>query len=563
MSIRGNAVGYDPIHGMYLVVGGNPVVQGVCVNGGGMPVSGVIGIMGNAGLFGSFPRVKFSSQSPDGAGGAGSFLVSWVETDGPGATAVHARLVSCSPSVLAAITGDVLVSDYQQGGAYYDVGGSAIAYSTTSRRFLIVYKTLFAGIQARFVDASGNPIGGVMPIANPGGSQYPGVAWNPATDEFGISYSGWSGSTTCPSSAFVGFVRVRAGDGFLFPRTTFGCSAGTYFTDVSVNIYTGRFVMGWSPGGGILFQEFDAAGNGTANTGLMSGAFGGNDNFSLDFNPVSGTFLGAGQHNQSFEIAGVEANTNGFPVGTASVLTAGGASPGSFYPTVSARSDAAHWGISYARQFNALVDQIIGTGTTGGGPASPTAGAPVPSPTPTPAPTGGCTTPNPFASMGAGVCVNGGWQFGSPSTPAPAPAPTPTPTPAPAPTGCTTPNPFASFGLGVCVNGGWVFAAPTTCTTANPFAAFGMGVCVNGGWVFAAPTSAPAPTPTPTPTSNPNNDGTCATGDPFGGSGVCYQGGWYPPNTPSLCSGLPDPFTAFGGGICVNGGWRMRTEDDD
>jgi hypothetical protein len=36
-----------------------------------------------------------------------------------------------------------------------------------------------------------------------------------------------------------------------------------------------------------------------------------------------------------------------------------------------------------------------------------------------PAPSGGCTTPNPFASMGTGTCVNGGWQFGSP---APAPS---------------------------------------------------------------------------------------------------------------------------------------------
>ena len=210
MTIRGNAAGYDPIHGAYLMVGGNSVVQGVCVNASGMPVSGVITIMGNGGLFGSFPRVKFSPNSPDGAGGAGAFLVSWVQTDAPGATAVHARLVSCAPSVLNTITPDVLVSDYQQGGAYYDVGGSAIAYSRTSHRFLIVFKTLFAGLQARFVDAGGNPIGGVIPLANPGGAQYPGVAWNPATDEFGISYSGYNGSVACGNAPFVGFVRLRA-----------------------------------------------------------------------------------------------------------------------------------------------------------------------------------------------------------------------------------------------------------------------------------------------------------------------------------------------------------------
>ena len=117
------------------MVGGNPVVQGMCVNGSGLPVSGVITVMGNGGLFGSFPKVKFSPHSPDGAGGAGAFLVSWVQTDAPGATAVHTRLVSCAPSVLNAITADALVSDYQQGGAYYDVGGSAIAYSDNEPPF--------------------------------------------------------------------------------------------------------------------------------------------------------------------------------------------------------------------------------------------------------------------------------------------------------------------------------------------------------------------------------------------------------------------------------------------
>jgi hypothetical protein len=583
MPIRGNATGYDPIHGTYLMVGGNPLVQGVCVNASGMPVSGVISIMGNAGLFGSFPKVKFSAQAPDGAGGAGSFLVTWVQTDPPSwiaagvpgvaTPAVHARLVSCAPTMLGPITADVLVSDYQQGGAYYDVGGSTIAYSALSRRFISVFKTLFAGLQARFVDIFGNPIGGVIPIANAGGAQYPGVAWNPVTDEFGISYSGFNASAACGNAPYVGFVRLRAGDGFLFPRTIFGCAAGTYFTDVAVNSTTGRFVMGWSPGGGILFQEFDTVGNGTANTGLMSGVFGGNDNFSIDFNPVSGTFLGVGQHSASYEIAGVEANMNGFPIGVASQLTSGGASPGSYHPVVTGRNDAPQWGISYARQFNMLTDQIIGTASTGGGPSGP---APAPTtPAPAPAPTGGCTTPNPFAAMGAGVCVNGGWQFG---TPAPAPTPTPTPTPTPAPSaGCSTPNPFAAFGMGVCVNGGWVFAAPaaapppppppppaptpapapasTGCTTANPFAAFGMGVCVNGGWIFAPPTT-PAPAPTPS-----NTDGSCATPDPFGGGGTCFQGGWYPPGTPTLCSGLPDPFVAFGGGVCINGGWRMRTQD--
>ena len=259
------------------------------------------------------------------------------------------------------------------------------------------------------------------------------MAWNPATDEFGISYSGYNGSVACGNAPFVGFVRLRAGDGFLFPRTIFGCSAGTYFTDVAVNTNTGRFVMGWSPGGGILFQEFDAAGNGTANTGLMSGVFGGNDNFSLDFNPVSGTFLGVGQHNASYEIAGVEANTSGFPIGVAAQSHIGrrgaGLVPSDGHgPERRAavghllRAPVQHADRSNHRDsFERAADRP--------GPA------PAPAPTPTPAPTGGCTTPNPFAAFGRGrvrerrlALRHAGPSAGTAAPPAPTPAPAPAPT---------------------------------------------------------------------------------------------------------------------------------------
>ena len=40
--------------------------------------------------------------------------------------------------------------------------------------------------------------------------------------------------------------------------------------------------------------------------------------------------------------------------------------------------------------------------TTGHAPSNPP-------PTPAPAPTTSCATPNPFASMGGGMCYQGGW----------------------------------------------------------------------------------------------------------------------------------------------------------
>jgi phosphatidylserine/phosphatidylglycerophosphate/cardiolipin synthase-like enzyme len=109
----------------------------------------------------------------------------------------------------------------------------------------------------------------------------------------------------------------------------------------------------------------------------------------------------------------------------------------------------------------------------GGGwlpPGHPLAGtAPAPAPAP-PAPTvptapvapapSTCTSIKPASNW---VCVNGGWvppdsplaagvQAPAPQPPAPVPPP-----PALPPTGgCTTPDPFVSIGGGVCVGGGWV-----------------------------------------------------------------------------------------------------------
>lgn len=75
---------------------------------------------------------------------------------------------------------------------------------------------------------------------------------------------------------------------------------------------------------------------------------------------------------------------------------------------------------------------------------------------------------DPFASMGGGVFVNGGWlpkgHPGIPTSTTPAPttsgtaAPPPAAPTAPAPSGGqpTSPDPFASMGGGVFLNGGWL-----------------------------------------------------------------------------------------------------------
>jgi hypothetical protein len=99
------------------------------------------------------------------------------------------------------------------------------------------------------------------------------------------------------------------------------------------------------------------------------------------------------------------------------------------------------------------------------GAAAPTA-PPAPEPPPIPAPPStpsACSTPDPFAALGGGTCYDGGWLPpgmpvpGGAVTPPPAPPTPPPPAPPPAPTtGCSSPDPFASLGGGTCYNGGWL-----------------------------------------------------------------------------------------------------------
>jgi hypothetical protein len=78
--------------------------------------------------------------------------------------------------------------------------------------------------------------------------------------------------------------------------------------------------------------------------------------------------------------------------------------------------------------------------------------------------TGSCSLPDPFAILGGGTCSLGGWL--PPGMPVTSPSPT-TPTVAPNQVAtvsvstqtsgaCTTPDPFVTLGGGICIGGGWV-----------------------------------------------------------------------------------------------------------
>ena len=300
IGVLGNDVAYDPVNDLYLMVGAHGPVFGACTNAVGAVTAPLFDIYNAAGVFAHYPRATYSQHVN---GGAGGFLVTWHPGAGLG---VHAAIVSCTGPTR-------VVSSVQAIGetASWWVAGAPAAYSAASQRFLVVWQVLGGGVRGRFVGTNGTPIGSEMLLANLGTARDPGVAWNPVTNEFGLSYSGWGDA----AGAFAAFRKVSV-DGSLSPLNKFGFTTGTFNTDITVNIHTGNFVVGWAGatagGAGSSYAHFDR--NGTAlGSGLITNRLGGNDNFSLAFNRVSGTVLAVGQDNLSFDIAAIELNSGGFP----------------------------------------------------------------------------------------------------------------------------------------------------------------------------------------------------------------------------------------------------------
>jgi len=507
---RGVDTAYNPGNDTYLVVTAFGPVLGVFTDGNGQPITAIFPI--HTGTFGHMPRATYS---PHAANGAGGFLVSWLDSDQ--GDSVRGRIVSLSaPSYLA--SGIATISAPGQGVAFFE-NRPAVAYSRSSQRFLVAWTTTQPsfGIQGRFVNADGAVISGLMRFEE-GGSRDPGVAWNPATNEFGMVNTAFGGS-----GAFAAFRRIRASDGGVSARTSFGFTTGTFATGIDVTA-SNDYLVTWSLHPGTMSATFNQ--NGAQMTmNLVTFRLGFDLSMGLAFNPSVGTALVVSSDSQSYEIAGIEVSAGGVPVSSVAVLTEGASAKlSSFYPMAAARIGTNQWNVVRSHGFLGATNQIVAT--TGSSAPPPPAPAP-PAPAP---PTGGCTTPDPFASIGGGTCVNGGWIPGGASAPAPpppAPAP-PAPAPPPSGAGCTTPDPFTSIGGGTCRNGGWI----------------------PGGGGGAAP-------PPPAPPAPPPANSSCTTPDPFTsiGGGACINGGWMP--IAIACTG-PDPFTSIGGGLCINRGWVPR-----
>jgi hypothetical protein len=505
---------YDPVNDVYLVVNGSGPVYGVFVNASNQAVSSTFTIHDGGSGFGHFPRARYSAGVSNGVGGAGGFLVTWTNGINTGQNSIRGRIVAFGGGAPRLVSGVLNISDLSVGSVFME-NRATIAYSRSSGRFLVAWTTEGFAIQGRLLDASGTPLGPVVTY-EPGLSRDPALTWNPATNEFGMVNTGFSGAP------YAQFRRIRVSDAVAFGRSTFGFSAtGTFATGIDVNS-SNQYVMTWGVSPGTYSVVFDANGTQLTSATFVAGSLGGDLSMGLAYNPVSNSFLAVSSSWQSYDIGGVELGSNGSALTSATIVTAGASSARpSFYPLVASRTNTNQWNVVHSRGFLDARNQIVSTSASA--PAPPPAPAPTPAPPP---PSGSCTTSDPFAGLGGGTCCNGGWLppgmacAGTPTTPAPAPAPAPAPP-----------------------------ASSGTCSGTNPFASMGGGTCCNGGWLppGMACQGAPSITPTPAPPSS-----TCSGPDPFVsiGGGKCVNGGW----VPTGCTG-PDPFTSIGGGVCIAGGW--------
>jgi hypothetical protein len=541
--VRGVDLAYDPVHGIYLIVGAHGPAYGIYVNRVGAPVGSPFFI--KQGPHTQFPRVAWSPH----INGTGGFLVAWTEEGGGGTNTLHTRTIATQPLGGGLYTGQLLGSDnvISDATSYaWMESGPAMAYSPVSQRFLVAWKTYPSAtvpirVRARLVNTLGQGVSAIATLSA-GFARDPGVAWNSVTNEFGVSFSGEDAAGT---TGLTIFARVSAGDPTSFTRHTFNSLVGlSSITDISYNPNTNRFVLAWeqdlagSPPQEARLAEIEA--NGTVlGSGLASTRLGSYDALAVAFNPISGTFGLVGVDNVNDNVLAMELNSRGFPT-SALTLIANGA--GAHYPRVAANTAAPEWNSAFSSggsTYPNLGAAAFVTTSTNGGPAGSFSGG------------GGggggsgdgggsttCTSPKPGADW---VCVDGNWlPPGSGGGDTGSGGST-----------CTSPQPGADW---VCVDGNWLPPGSggggggdaSSCTTVKPGPDW---VCVNGNWL-----------PPGSGGGDTGSGGSTCTSPHPGADWVCVDGNWLPPGSGGGGTGGSDESscTTVKPGpdwVCVNGNW--------
>jgi hypothetical protein len=365
-SVRGVDASFDPNTNTYMVVGAQDAVFAVCTNAAGAAISGEIIIKPASGSkpFGSFPRVQYSA---DLNGGAGAFLVIWQQEEVTGPPQLHTRIVSCTAGPLGA---EQVISPGVV--PWTDFGASGLAYSATSRQFLVAWKAYVVTdtgtgwrMVARLVDLSGAGVGSIVTLSTEF-ARDPDVAWNPILNEFGVSFS--SEASTYSYSVFV---RVPPANIAAFSRTSFNIVPGcmTTVTDLDYNRDIRRYVMTWyeTCGTAVRVAEFDEAGT-LAATSLVSSTYGSYDALSLAYNPISKTFALATIYREGDFLMAAELDSRGARIGEFFRVEPAVPYAMTGHQRIASNTNEKTWLTTFrANGFTNTAAQVLVTATSGGG----------------------------------------------------------------------------------------------------------------------------------------------------------------------------------------------------
>lgn len=388
-AVRRPDVAYDPVNDVYLVVSG-PMTHGRFLTADGVPLGGDFYVSAS-GAYNQTPRVAYSS-------GLGGFLVTWLDLrSNPNFAQVWGRLVKFGAGGAPVFpAGDFLIGAPVPG--VDGERGAAVAYSTLSQRFLVVFHQYGGGgvpandIRGQLVADNGSLVGGVINVTFDNHFQGEvGVSYSPASNQFLVGYRHFYE----PSGPATIQVRtVNADTGALGTPVDLTAAVNTNVPEIAYNTSTNQFFVGWwqansyygrfvAPDGSVIGNAFPFVVN-----------YGGYDSLGIAYNGVSGTFFAVfhGRAPSGFPQEDTGAQVSG--TGTPDVefdVTQTGNQLGNFNPRIAAHASRKEWTMVTSTGFAVVSGQRIKTLNTGTGPPPP---PPPPPPTtvidlsPTAAPNG-------------------------------------------------------------------------------------------------------------------------------------------------------------------------------
>jgi len=240
-------IAYDPVNNVYLVVAGS-MTHGRFQTADGVPLGTNEFPISSSAAYNQTARVEY---------GDGKFLVTWldVRNDPAGERAfVYGRLLSFGAGGTPVFAGP----DFLIGAAVGFVNSeraAAIAYSTTSKRFLVAYHQNGGGsqpindIRGQLVSDTGQLVGGPINISFDNHFQGEvSVGYSPASNKFLVAYRNYYepvGPATIQSRT------VSAVDGALSAATDMTASSNTNVPEITYNHKNNQFLLSWwqaSPG---------------------------------------------------------------------------------------------------------------------------------------------------------------------------------------------------------------------------------------------------------------------------------------------------------------------------